>query len=153
MDHTNLDAFTRAVHDSFRNEDPVVTMKLLEETHVRSVQRMFDALGRSDLDGFLEEMHPAVEIEIHAPPEFPWTRRARGREEFRALVQHNFATLAGQATELLNVVAQGNLVVLVARERGRLREPDTPYAVHFTYEFTFRDDKVSRIRELVASSS
>jgi hypothetical protein len=45
-----------------------------------------------------------------------------------------------------------DLLVLLARERGRLRESGAAYDVHFVYEFTFRDDKVSYIRELAVLS-
>jgi hypothetical protein len=152
MEPRDFDAFAGRVRDSFRDEDHPAPMKPLEESRVKSVQRMLGALGRADLDAFLAETHPDVEMEIHVPPQFPWTLRARGQQELRSLVEHNFATVTDQNPQVLNVVAQGNLLVLMGRERGRLRESGAAYDVHFVYEFTFRDDKVSYVRELAALS-
>ena len=150
MEPRDFDGFAQRVHGAFRHADPLVAHHALEETRVRAVQRMLTALGRGDLDAFLAETHADVALDIHAPSEFPWTLTARGREELRALVEHNFNTVVEQAPEVLNVVAQGDLLVLVARERGRLRGSGAGYDVHFMYEFTFRDDRISHIRELVA---
>ena len=142
------DSFTRALHPRFQTEDPGYDGKLLEDAHVRAIQQMFEAFARSDLTAFLDDVHPDVDLEIFAPADFPWIRRARGLAKFRAAVEHNFAAHGAQRPEVLNVVAQGNIVVLIARERRRLRESVQEFDMHFAYEFTFRDGKVWRIREL-----
>jgi uncharacterized protein len=121
----------------------------IEDSRIESLHRMMRALERGDLDAFQREMHADVEVEIHAPAEFPWRLAARGHDETRALLEHNFATVIDQRPELLSVVAQGNDLVVVARERGRHRASGAPYDAHFVQILTFRDDRVARVLELV----
>lgn len=149
-DRLTNDSFTRALHPRLPTEDPTYDGKLLEDRQVRAIQRMFEALARADVATFMDGVHPDVDLEIFGPADFPWIRRAHGLTKFRAAVEHNVATVNEPRPEVLNVVAQGDIVVLIARERGRLRESGREYDVHIVYEFTFRDGKVWRIRELAA---
>jgi len=121
----------------------------IEESRIESLQRMMRALERGDLDAFQREMHPDVEVNIHAPADFPWRLTARGHDEVRAMLEHNFAAVTDQRPEVLSVVAQGNQLVVVAREHGRHRASGAPYDYHFVQVFTFREDRVSRVLELV----
>jgi uncharacterized protein len=49
------------------------------------------------------------------------------------------------------VVAQGDVVVIVAHERGRFRESGRPYALHWVQIFTLRDGRVARFRQICDS--
>jgi uncharacterized protein len=120
--------------------------------HLLTVSRAFAALGRGDVDEFLKTMHPDVSLEIFAPPEFPWIRRAQGLHELRRAIEYNFATLSDQRPEVVSSLVQGDSLVLTGRERGRLTTSNRPYDVHFVYEFTFRDGKIFHVREVAASS-
>jgi ketosteroid isomerase-like protein len=150
-DH-NLLAFGQVLQAGFEADDPTFGVKALELSHLRAIQRQFDALSHGDLDGFVQGLHPDVELDMYGPADIPFIRRARGVEEFRRAVTHDFAVLADQRSEFLNLVAQGNIVVLVGRERGTVRETGMPYDVHFSYEFTFRDGKVVRTRQVAAAT-
>jgi uncharacterized protein len=153
MEPPDVVPFAEAIQRKFAADDPSVIAKPVEETHVQAVQHLFDALGAGDLDAFFDAMQPDVELEIHAPPEFAWIRRARGTDQVRQAVMHNFGTLRSQHPQLLTLVAQGHIIVLVGRERGEVRASGHPYDVHFVYEFTFRDDKIQHIREIAAATS
>jgi ketosteroid isomerase-like protein len=153
MEPPSISAFTQAFPACFEADDPAAGTKRLESDRVEAVRRQFDALGRGDLDAFVEGMHADVELDIFAPPEFSWIRRARGREQFRTAVEHNFGVLIDQDPQLLNIVAQGNVVVIVGRDHGRLRASGQPYDVYFSYEFTFRDGRMWRIREIAGTAS
>ena len=148
----NLLAFGQVLQAGFEADDPTFGVKALEQGHLCAIQRQFDALSHGDLDAFLQELHPDVELDMYGPTEIPFIRQARGVEEFRRAVAHNFAVLTDQRSEFLNLVAQGNIVVLIGRERGRVRESGMPYDVHFSYEFTFRDGKVVRVRQVAAAT-
>ena len=138
---------------AFAADDPSVSGKDLERLNVGIVVRMFQDVGRGDLDAFIAALTDDVELEIRAPAEFPFIRSAKGTSSLREALAHNFTALGDQSPEVLNVVAQGNCVVLVGRDRGHLRASDAPYDVHFVYEFLVRDGKVCRVRELVAISN
>ena len=153
MDLPTLDPFAQALTTRFEADDPGVAGKALEQANVRTVVGLFQSLGRGNLDAFLDGVTNDVELEIHAPAVFPFVRRASGRQALRAAVEHNFGSLTGQQPEVLNLVAQGNCIVLIGRERGRLRASDTPYDTYFVYEFMLREGKVRRIRELGVEAS
>lgn len=152
MEPPPIAAFVQTLSPAFAADDPGVSSKQLERANVDVIAQMFEDLGRGDLDALLAGMTNDVELEIRAPAEYPLIRHAKGAQAFREAVTHNFGELTDQRPEVLNVVAQGNCVVLFGRDQGRLRATDAPYAAHFVYEFFFRDGKVCRVRELAAPS-
>lgn len=119
-------------------------------SHVESIAEQIDAIGRGDLDAAMAAAHPDVELEIFAPPEFPWIRKARGLEELRRAVEANFSALQDQRPEITNVLTQGDVVVLIGRERGIVRETGAEYDVEFVHRFTFRDGRLAAIRIIAA---
>jgi ketosteroid isomerase-like protein len=150
MEPVKVASFTDRFQTAFEADDGNVGMKSHERNRVNAVRRQFEALGTGDMDAFLEPLHPDVELEIAAPTELPWMRRARGIEELRTVVEHNFATLQDQDARLVSITAQGEVVVVVGRECGRIRESGAHYHVYFTYQFTFRENKIRRILEIAA---
>jgi ketosteroid isomerase-like protein len=111
---------------------------------------MIEGFGTSDLLALLGEMDPEVGLEIHAPVLFPWIRRAKGIDQVRAAVLHNFSTVEAQQTKVLAVVAQGHVVDVTLQETGRIRATQQPYEVVGVQQFVFRDGKVLEFREFVA---
>lgn len=62
--------------------------------------------------------------------------------------RNNFAQVDEQQPEIQSVVAQGNMVVVIGKDRGRFRPTGRRYDFHCVYEFTFKDGKVVSLREL-----
>jgi ketosteroid isomerase-like protein len=118
----------------------------------QSVQAQIDAIGRGDLSAALENAHPDVELEIFAPEEFRWIRRAHGVEALRSAIAHNFASVEQQAPEILNIVSEGDALVLFGRERGVIRESGQPYDVQFVHRFTFDADRLRSVRIVAAKT-
>ena len=90
--------------------------------HVAAVEAQLAAIARGDYESVVATVRDDVELDIFAPPEFAWLRRARGVTEFRQAVEHNFGTLIDQRPEITTVVAQDDVVVLIGREQERIRE-------------------------------
>jgi ketosteroid isomerase-like protein len=119
-------------------------------SHVRSVQVQIEAIARGDIEGVLAEALPEVTLDIFAPPEFPWIRRACGADELRRALEQNFAAVVDQRPEITNVFAEGDTVALFGREQGRIRESGQSYDVEFVEKFTFRDGRLFAIRIIAA---
>ena len=119
---------------------------------IHSIEEQLAAIARGDFAAAAADAVDDVRLEILAPPEFPFVRRARGRDEFIHAMVANFGALENQQPEIGNVVAQGDTVVLVGRERGRFRESGAPYSVEFVHRFTFRKGRLAAIRIIVARS-
>ena len=119
---------------------------------VQSVQQQIDAIARGDLESALGNAHPELDLEIFAPPEFPWIRRARGVAAIRDAIEHNFGSLEHQTPTIENVVTELDTVVLFGREHGIIRATAAPYEVHFVQRFTFEDGRLRSVRIVAARS-
>jgi hypothetical protein len=63
------------------------------------------------------------------------------------------SAIENQEPEIRSVVAQGDVVVIVAHEHGRLRDSRRPYTLHWVQMFTFRDGRVARFRLICNSAA
>lgn len=95
-------------------------------------------------------MADEIEMELHGPKNLPINGSWHGLAEVVAAMQRNFGLLAEQQAEILSVVAQGDTVVLLAEERGKIRATDAPYHIRWVQFFTFRENKIVRLRGVTA---
>ncbi len=145
--------FTDDLHYGFLQGDPEVAQKHGEAKNIRSLQELFRALACGDLAAFSAGLAEDIEMEILGPPTIPFSGRWQGRQQVVEAVRKNFAMLEDQQPEVQSVVAQGDTVVFLARERGRYRATGKAYEIHFVQFFTFRGGKVIRFRELADSAA
>ena len=121
-----------------------------ERQHLISIERQISAIARGDLDAALANAAPDVQLDIFAPREFQWIAHARGVDEMRRAIAVNFASVIDQAPAILNVIAQGDTVVLMGSETGRIRATGEPYDVEFVQKFTFADGRLVAVRIIAA---
>lgn len=117
---------------------------------MQCLQSLYQAIARGDLAAFAEMLADDVDLEIFGPPDHPFLGRWRGRQQVADAVRANFAMIDAQEPELQSLVAQGDTVVAIARERGRFRESGQDYHVQWVQVHTFRDGQLVRTRQLVA---
>jgi ketosteroid isomerase-like protein len=134
---------------AFREGDPEVHSKRAEAQNIQLLQEQYRAIARGDFGAALDLLAEDVEFEITGPPAVPFLGRWRGRAEVGEAIGRNFAMVEDQEPEVHAVVAQGDTVIVVARERGRVRASGRPYELHWVQLFTYRDGKAVRIREIV----
>lgn len=139
------------MNTAFEADDPNVTTKAFERSLVGAVRQIYTGLGQGDIDVMMQSFTEDVELSIFAPLEFGFRSRARGVEEARALVLHNFQLLEAQAPRITSVVAQGNVVVVSLRETGVVRATGRPYIAYAVQHFTFTDGKVSHFHQVAAA--
>jgi ketosteroid isomerase-like protein len=118
--------------------------------HLRAIHEQIDAIGRGDLDGAIANAHENVRLDIYAPPDFPWIRHAVGIDELRHAVDHNFAAMARQRPQITSLTAQGDTVIMIGREHGRVKATDTPYRVQFVHRFSFKEGRLASITIIAA---
>jgi ketosteroid isomerase-like protein len=122
------------------------------QENLQSVLEQIDAIGRGDLDAALRNAHDDVRLEIFAPPQFPWIRRTVGAAALREAIQHNFATVVDQRPEVTSVTAQGDTVVLLGRERGRIKQTAAEYSLEFVQRFQFRGGRLAAVTIIAAQA-
>jgi ketosteroid isomerase-like protein len=153
MDQPIVAQFIDRLASAFEEDDAGAAVKAAESTNVWRVQESYRAIARGDFAGFLDMLTEDVEMEFVGSPRVPFAGRWRGRDEAARAVQENFAQVEEQRPEILSVVAQGDLVVIVARERGRFRKSGRAYETHWVQIFTIREGKIARFRQICDSST
>jgi len=118
--------------------------------NVSSVQAQIDAIARGDYQAALAHADPNLELEIFAPPEFPWIRHARGTEAYLAALAHNFGSVEQQTPTIHHVMTQEDTVVLFGDEHGVIRATGAAYNVQFVHRFTFANGRLTRVRIVAA---
>lgn len=120
---------------------------------LRSVQQQMAAIAKGDYETVLSQALPSVRLDIFAPPEFPWIRRAEGAAELRRAMEHNFSSVDDQRPRILDVFTEGDTVVLFGREAGRIRSTGQAYDVEFVEKFTFRGERLASVRIIAAHAA
>jgi uncharacterized protein len=147
---SSVDRFIDRLHEAFLDGDEAPAVKVAEGGHVLRLQEQYRAIARGDFPSVIGQMADDVEFELNGPADFPINGRWRGLTEVSAAMRRNFGALAEQQAEILSLVAQGDTVVLLAQERGKVRATGAPYHLRWVQFFTFRDGKVARIRSVAA---
>jgi ketosteroid isomerase-like protein len=136
------------VASAFADGDAHVAQKLIESDHVRCVQLIYHAVARGAFDEMLQLTTDDFTLEIFGPEDSPLVGTWRGRAEVLAAVNRNFAHFAEQTPHVQTVVAQGDTVVVIASEQGKLVATGNPYHVHWVHIFSFAGDRVAKIRQM-----
>ena len=130
-------SFFEQVSESFKTDDPDIAKKEREAARVSVVQLMYHAIARSAFEELMELTTDDLILEIVGPNNSPFNGRWKGREEVLAAVKKNFSLVADQRPTMQSVVAQGDIVIVVARETGRMKETGKQYDVHWMQEYLF----------------
>jgi ketosteroid isomerase-like protein len=152
MVRKGLEQCAETYEGAFIEGDPEARNKSLEMRNVTAVKALVAAVARDDYDFFSGVVSDSVSLKILAPPDVPFIRDAKGVPAFLDTVRRNFAMVEEQNPVILAVVAQGESVVCIVRERGRYKEDGRAYDLHAMQEFLFRDGKLERILEICARS-
>ena len=147
MNQTANAGFVSSLPIRLGEGDPGATGKAAENHRVALLQNVFRAIAGGDLGAFREAMTPDAEMEILGHPCLPMCGRWVGRDEVLAAAAANFALLENQMPEIDSVVAQGDMVVIFARETGRFKPTGKDYSLRYVQLFVFDGDRISRMRE------
>lgn len=137
--------FIAGLRPAFEAEDARATEKQQESQNVARIAALYQAIERSDFAAFSNALAEDVELEMVGPPDSPMTGHWRGKNEVLAGSARNYARLEDQRPELIAVVAQGDQVSVIGREKGRIRATGREYEIPWLHLFTFREGQVVRI--------
>jgi len=149
MTEIPLALVARSFGAAFMAGDPASAAKEPERANVDHLARLVHAISSGRFDEFRALLADDVEYELLGPPGSPWPFRVRGADAVTAAIEENFASVAEQMPEVLAMSAQGDTVMLMARERGRWRATGAPYEHLLAQQFTFRDGQLSVFRSVV----
>src|SRR5262245_56773690 len=117
---SSTEHFIDRLHAAFLDGDDASTGKSTEASHVSRLQEQYRAIARGGVSPVIDQMAESSELELHGPTDFPINGTWRGRAEVIAALHRNFGSLADQQVQILTLVAQGDTVVLLAQECGKV---------------------------------
>ncbi len=147
MNPTVCAQFIAQLPTAFAQGDSAAVHKQAEAGTVAALQAFYRALLQNDVAALTACLTEDVSLEFIGPPGAPFAGKSVGRAEVIETMARNFALLEDQQPELETVVAQGDTVVVVGRERGRFRATGQAYQAHWIQIYTYRDGKISAMRE------
>ena len=113
------------------------------EENKRTVQRIFEAFGRGDIPAVLEHVSEDVTWKAPGPSAVPYFGDRRGH----AGATEFFVQLGGNVDfehfEPGAFIAEGDKVVVLGRERGRVRGTGKTFDNEWALVFTFDGGKVT----------
>lgn len=122
-----------------------------EQANVRVVEGMFSSLERGDIRGVLDRLSEDVEWRIAAPAELPYAGIHHGRAEVAQYFQTFGQTAEFELFEPQEYLAKGNKVVVLGRERQRIKDSGRVVDTDWAMVFALRDGCITRFRNYVDS--
>jgi len=117
------------------------------QSNLEVVKGAYAAFGAGDVQKLLSLMTSDIVWEFPASKVIPWAGKFTGPGEvsrfFAALMEHS----EPQAFEPLDFVAADERVVVLGRERFRVKSTGLTWACEWAHAFTVRDGKLASFRE------
>jgi ketosteroid isomerase-like protein len=143
--------FVDAIYPAFLDGDPSAQAKAAEADHVRRVREMYGAIARGDFAAFAEGLADDIHFDLAGHSELPFAGRWEGRDRVLEAIRDNFAQVEDQKPVVESVVAQGDTVVVVFNEEGRVKATGNTYHLRCVQVFTLRDGRVTRVRQVAGT--
>jgi hypothetical protein len=118
------------------------------QENVQIVKDGYAAFGRGDIQGVLALL--AEDIEWIIPGEgFPLAGTLRGRAAMADFFQKWSELVESSSIEPREFVADGDRVLVVGFESGRVKATNRTFEVDWVMAFTVRNGKVTNVREYI----
>lgn len=143
-----LDKFSQALGDSFAGGDPAHRCGVQEAQNVELLGRMVQVIAERRIHDLREHFTEDISYEMAVPASLPFVRQASGADDVLSAIMYNFSVLSEQRTEPLAVVSQGDTVMMMARESGRMADTGVPYRALLAQQYTFRGGKLAVFRSV-----
>lgn len=148
MGQVPLNELPESLGAAFAEGDPVHAARAREAANVETIGRMVRLIAHGRFAELRPYLADDVTYEIAVPATLSWVRRASGADEVINVIAANFGSVRDQRTEPLAVVSQGDTVMVMARETGRMADTGVPYQALLAQQFTFRDGRLAVFRSV-----
>ena len=120
-----------------------------EQENMRIVQEMFAALGRGDVAGVLERLSDDIEWRVAGPSELPYAGVHRGRDEVARFFQTFGQAAEFEVFEPQEYLAKGEKVVVLGRERQRIKATGQRVETEWAMVFVLGDGRITKFHNYV----
>ncbi len=119
----------------------------LEEENVSIVKRLYDAFKRREVHSIMDMFSDDAVMHGPAPSGVvPWGGTYNGRSGVAQFFKALGESLEPQQFDLNDFIAQGNKVVVLGYQKGRVKPTGRPYEIEFVHVWTIRDGKFIEFR-------
>jgi ketosteroid isomerase-like protein len=115
----------------------------MSEENVEIVRRLYEALGRGDLDAILELSDPDIRI---YDPDLPGGGEFKGKEQAMAFLKGWREPWDDYSVEVEKMREAGDRVVALTRHRGRGKGSSVPVELADAHVWTFRDGRATHLQ-------
>lgn len=145
--------FRGILEAGFHEHDSDATKKQKEAENVRRVEQLLSTFMSGNYEALHGLLADDVEMEIVGPDGAVMVGRQHGMPAVIDAIRNNFSMLEDQHPTIDSVIAQGDQVVLVGREKGRVRLTGRSYDMGWVQIYTFREGKIRSMREIFDTAS
>lgn len=110
------------------------------------VQQLYAAYGRGDIQGLLALLSEDIEW-VSSGEGLPYTGTYRGHAGMANLFEKLAHEVETEAFEPREFIAEGDRVLVVGWERGKVKATNREYEFHWVTSFTVRNGKITNIQE------
>lgn len=132
--------------EAFERGDGAATDKRVETEHVRCLGELFAAIAADDYAGAMRYLDPDASYALYAGGPVPFRMAGRGLAEVEEGIRRNFGVLTFEWVEIETLAAQGDVVVMIIRQRGHWRHNGEEFDERGMLEYRFRDGRIARYR-------
>ncbi|HEV7894152.1 MAG TPA: nuclear transport factor 2 family protein [Pyrinomonadaceae bacterium] len=116
------------------------------EDNKRVVQQVFEKFGSGDVPGLLAMIAEDAEWAAPGPEVVPYFGERRGRDGALEFFKQLGSNVEFERFEPGDFIAEGERVVVLGFERGRVRSTGKTFDNHWALVFTVRDGMVAGLR-------
>ncbi|MDX2167810.1 MAG: nuclear transport factor 2 family protein [Deltaproteobacteria bacterium] len=148
-----LAALAAKFAECFAQHDAAAAAKSVESRHVATLGAIFTALAHGDFDTAFTYLTPDTSYMLTAAGPICFQMAGEGRSAVQDGMRTNFGAVAYDEIAVDTLVAQGDVIVIIARQRGRWRASGVAFDERIMLEYLFAGEQVKRYRGWILSGA
>jgi ketosteroid isomerase-like protein len=132
--------------EAFALDDSGCDEKRVEGANVRRLASFYAAIAADDYPAAVRLLHPESSYAMYSAGATPFRMAGRGLVEVEDGIRRNFGVMTFDRVDIESLAAQGELVLMVLRQRGHWRHNGDEFDERALMEFRFRDGALERYR-------
>jgi ketosteroid isomerase-like protein len=125
----------------------------MSQQNIGLVQRGYEAFGRGDIPGFLSLLDANVEWRTPGPSDLPTAGTRRGPAQVGEFFGELVQLIDFELFEPTTFLADGDRVVVLGRDRIKIKATGKPISEDWCHVFTIRDGKIVAFQEYLDMSA
>ena len=120
-----------------------------EVENVELVRKLYDVMGRPNLEGLAELVTADVELVVPGPPQLPMAGVWRGISGVQQCLQTLRQAQENLAMEFLDFVADGDTVVVRLHAKARVHKTGRVFESDIVHFFKIRDGRIALLQDFL----